>query len=377
MAEEKIVQYTMDQFKGMSTTQIAQLAKDSMSAFFQAAQLTDPKVAFQAMVIIARIGLEAKTVLSPKQHELVTMNFTTFYKGPMKDIYPTLVGDIAPEEYRMLEGFCKQGQDRIGIPLLTYLLCFACCDGGPSPELKQRLEEIFDKLPLAAYQRKDPTYQELLAQWEEARKPIFQKRSEQYKLRKGALQKAYLQQLAEERDAKIQEQTQRIAELERQLQEINRQIDGLSFLQFIKRKQLTDRCEEIKGEIRECNWAITAAKRAYERGEEGMESELRGQYVEISNQLDQEFPIPPKPKDPNARPSPEQIVADAYKGEIMKTIEHCGKLRVTELLKQCLALAGLTPQRVRPYLTALVAEGKLIETTKNVDGNICYYYEKA
>ena len=377
MAEEKIVQYTMNQFKGMSIPQIAKLAKDSMSAFFQAAQLTDPKTAFQAMVIIARIGLEAKTALSPKQHELVTMNFTTFYKGPMKDVYPTLVGDIAPEEYRMLEGFCKQGQDRIGIPLISYLLCFACCDGGPSPELKQRLEEIFDNLPLTTYQRKNPTYQELLAQWEEERKPIFQKRSEQYNLRKEALQKAYLQQLAEERDGKIQEQTQRIEELERQLREITRQIDSLSFLQFIKRNQLTERCEEIKREIRECNWTISTIKRQYERDVDGMDDALRQKYVEISNQLDREFPIPPKPKDPNGRPSPEQIVADVYKQEIMKTIEHCGRLRVTELLKQCMALAGLTPQRVRPYLTALVAEGKLIETTQTVDGIICYYYEKA
>lgn len=61
----------------------------------------------------------------------------------------------------------------------------------------------------------------------------------------------------------------------------------------------------------------------------------------------------------------------------MSTIERYGKLSVTELIQKCVALAGLTPQRVRPCLPSLIADGKLKETTQTEDHRIHYYYEKA
>ena len=295
MTEEKIVQYTMNQFPCMTLPQITTLAKDSMSEFFREAELTDPQTAFKAMIIIARIGLEAEFGLSKKQKTLVDANFSSFYKGPLEPIYPMLLGQAVQEEYALVEKLQKQG-DRVGIPLLSYLLCFACCDGEPSPKLKAWLEKTFDDMPLVSYQRKneDTVYQEALAQWKDA----CAQRSKEYTRRKDLIRQEYLQNLAQTRDATIENQTQRKKEMQMQNRELYEQMQCLGPLQFLKRQKLQSTRDQLESNIRRCDYEISCAKSNYEREKRLADDELQSQYMQLTRDFEKEFPLPPKPKAP-------------------------------------------------------------------------------
>lgn len=376
MAENNIVAYTEEQFKTMNPQQILDLSKDSLGTFLREARLTDPENAFKAMIMIARIGLEAETALTAKQQTLVDGNLGSFYKGPMQTIYPMLVGKVSPEEYRLLEKFRDLGQDRIGIPLLTYILCFSWCNGGPSTALRSKLEEIFNGMSLTVYKRSEPSYQEALAQWEAESKPILeQQRQEERRLRSEAHAQA-LAELEARRDTQIQAHTQHMETLNRQLSEAQQTMVRLGTLQFVKRYKLLQVIDDLQRAISECNRDIIRANREFEREKQELDTSLRSKYFEIHRQVEARFPVPPKPKDPNAKRSAAQIVADNYKKQILDTLERCGKLSVTQLIAKCAALAGLTPRHVRPYLMALVNEGRLKETTAPVGNEIHHFYEK-
>ena len=144
------------QFAGADEQAIIQIAEESLYAFVQSSGMTKTEPIFNAMVIIAKIGCEASVQLSEKQKHLADDQFTRVYKGSMEKIYPMLTGDVSEQEYGMMNLFCQLGQDRLGIPLLTYILCYAYIDGTPSIALEEKLESIFGMVLLQHFLNGDP-----------------------------------------------------------------------------------------------------------------------------------------------------------------------------------------------------------------------------
>lgn len=389
MATGNLFQSTENVFAGADTQKITGIARDSLSEFLQAAHLTDPQTAFKAMIMIARIGLEAKQQLTQKQKDFVKSNFSTFYTGPMETIYPMLVGPIAPEEYKLLENFCKLGMDRIGIPLLIYALSFAYCDGAPSAELEKKLEEIFGAALLVGFLRTEPNadaeeaknaptpadiYREELRKWEETRNAIWEQRNKETQMLRQQARDDLIAQWEKYRDETIQTETERKEGYTKRYRAAHEELSRLGILQFVRKRQLENEKQAANAGIEDCDRNIQSAKTRYRWRMEELEDDLRPRYSEIYAQMEEKYPVPPKPKDPNAKPSAAEIVANNYKKEIMETIRRYGTLSATEIMNKCTALAGLTIQRVRPYLMSLVSEGRLTESTKQQGNMIHHYY---
>lgn len=145
MSTGNILQSIEKSFIGASKATISTIAEEAMMDFLRASGINSAQTFFQAQIIVARIGLEAKSQLSEEQKRLVTTNLSKFYTGPMDAIYTMLTGNIDDAEYDMIENFCRIGKQRVGIPLLTYILSFSYFDGEPSIVLKARLEAIIQK----------------------------------------------------------------------------------------------------------------------------------------------------------------------------------------------------------------------------------------
>lgn len=414
MSTGNILRRIENQFIGASTQEIVQIANNAMTAFLQAAQLTDPKTAFMAMVMIARIGLEAEDCLTQQQMDFAKENLSTFYTGPMDTIYPMLTGDIANEEYQLLENFCKLGQEQIGIPLLYYILSFAYCDGSPSPALEKKLEEIFGTVLLIGFMRNgaeavpspgimltgvakssdiEPTAKEThfepeltpaekfaqdMADWEKSAEPILQQREQKRKETIEAERAKKLSALESARNNIIQNAQNRKDMLLRQKTCAEEKLPTLGFFMFSEKAQNRQIIESAAAGIARCDMEIQSAAEEFNKEYSRLDEELKKKATELEATLRRQLPLPRKPRKPIRRDNYSGIVNEAMKEAILETIGKYGKLSVLELMKRCSALTGLTPQRVRPLLQALVNDGELLESTQAIDDHtIHHYYEFA
>lgn len=139
-----------NRFVGLDEKAITQISEESQIQFVVESHMTNAEPIFKAMVMIAKIGLEASSSLSDKQKRLVNANFSKIYKGEMDTIYSMVTKEVYDPEYNMMRLFCYAG-DRMGIPLLTYILSYAYIDGTPSAALEEKLEDIFGLVLLQHY----------------------------------------------------------------------------------------------------------------------------------------------------------------------------------------------------------------------------------
>lgn len=160
MAAGNFLRNLEERFVGLDEETIAQIAEESLIQFIQESGMTNAEPVFNAMVMIAKIGLEANGSLSDKQKRLVDANFSKIYKGQMDTIYSMLTREVTDQEYDMMKLFCQVGQDRVGIPLLTYILSYAYIDGKPSAALDEKLESIFGMVLLQYYFDGEPEDEE-------------------------------------------------------------------------------------------------------------------------------------------------------------------------------------------------------------------------
>jgi len=146
----------LTKFANSDEETLFETVKFAASVFVKVSGMTDNKRILQALTIGANVGFGGVHSLTQKQKEFLDAFFTSIYKGDMESIYAQICRDIPENSYTLLKLFCSVGKERVGMPLLYFILCFAYIDGRPSQELVDTLEEIFSIPLLMHFMKGEP-----------------------------------------------------------------------------------------------------------------------------------------------------------------------------------------------------------------------------
>lgn len=221
-------------------------------------------------------------------------------------------------------------------------------------------------------------YQQAMENWKQTEKDIQQKR-------KKALDDALTnekqrceKQIAEKLEKEQNKQNRLLKTYEKEYTDIEVSLASLRFYQFIKKIQHKNSLEEITKKINAARYALETAKREYSKEMQNIDQAVSRTKNTLQKTVNERFPLPRKPRKTAAMlyntPTPYQLVAEAMKQEILKTLVKHGPLSYTDLIKKCPALADLTTSRVDSYAKALEREGEIKIKQKKIDYtiyNIC------
>lgn len=94
-------------------------------------------------IVGARLGVAGDGVINEDEKEIINEFFGALLDNPdIDEIYEMIGTDISEEDFELVEGFVKLGNNA-AMPFLGYILSFAYVDGIFEDEVAQRLDSIY------------------------------------------------------------------------------------------------------------------------------------------------------------------------------------------------------------------------------------------